>query len=221
MEWRVRQSLNPEEEIASADFPNIRHIKIPHRPSRQPEQDVPSDGWEVCHPDTVAEFTAVGYYFARNLQHELKVPIGLIGCNWGGTRIEPWTTLDGFKSVPELESFAKQVQDYTAETKVGGGSPAAIYNSMVHPLAPFAMRGGIWYQGESNGGEGRSYYHKKHALVNGWRKVFQNDELAFYWVQLANFRNENPNPAGGGCKLTASHRFHRHTAGMIANAERD
>ena len=89
------------------------------------------------------------------------------------------------------------MKSYKPDTKVGGGHPSAIYNSMVHPLAPFSMRGAIWYQGESNGGEGKSYYHKKHALVNGWRKVFQNKDLGFYWVQLANFRQPNKNPAGG------------------------
>ena len=139
----------------------------------------------------------MGYFFGRRLQKELGVPVGLVGSNWGGTRIEPWTTLAGFESVPELSKQAEQVKNYKADTKVGGGHPSAIYNSMVHPLAPLAMRGGIWYQGESNGGEHMSYYHKKHALVNGWRKVFQNDKLAFYWVQLANFQKENQNPEGG------------------------
>jgi sialate O-acetylesterase len=67
---------------------------------------------------------------------------------------------------------------------------------MIHPLAPFAMRGAIWYQGESNGGEGESYYHKTQALVNGWRQLF-NPDLAFYWVQLANFQNPNESAEGG------------------------
>ena len=68
---------------------------------------------------------------------------------------------------------------------------------MIKPIVPCAIKGVIWYQGESNGNEGITYYHKKHALVNGWRKAFQNKDLAFYWVQLANFRKENPNPEGG------------------------
>ena len=62
---------------------------------------------------------------------------------------------------------------------------------MVHPLTPYAMRGAIWYQGESNGGEGVTYYQKKRALVQGWRKAFQNPDLGFYWVQLCNFRKAN------------------------------
>jgi len=150
----------------------------------------------------VRGFSAVGYYFGRRLQNELKVPIGLVGSNWGGTRIEPWTTLPGFKSVPELKEIADQVAEREEKAKqgeqikVGGGTPGAICNAMVYPLAPFMMRGAIWYQGESNGGEGESYYHKKQALVNGWRELF-NPELAFYWVQLANFRQPNEDPAGG------------------------
>jgi sialate O-acetylesterase len=67
---------------------------------------------------------------------------------------------------------------------------------MISPLAPFAMRGAIWYQGEANGNEGESYYHKTQALVNGWRKLF-NPELAFYWTQLTSFAGANDNPAGG------------------------
>ena len=210
MEWSIRQSMNAKEEIEASNHPNIRLFNVPgHKVSPLPKERlaIPAK-WTTCSPQTSSGFSAVGYYFGRRLQKELDVPIGLIGSNWGGTRIEPWTTLDGFKSVPELANLAKQVENHKAGTRVGGGTPSAIYNQMVHPLAPFAMRGGIWYQGESNGGEHMSYYHKKHALVNGWRKVFQNKDLAFYWVQLANFRKANvnvvkdpkkemSNPAGG------------------------
>ena len=143
------------------------------------------------------DFSAVGYHFRRSLYHALKIPVGLVGSNWGGTKIEPWITFEGFKSVAELSSFAERVEVYNSNTKVGPGDPSAIYHAMIHPLTPFALRGAIWYQGESNGAEGRSYYHKKHALVNGWRRAFRNDKLAFYWVQLANFQQPNPKPSGG------------------------
>ena len=193
MEWNIRGSMNGNEEVAASDHPLVRLFNVPgHKVSPLPKERlaIPSK-WTACKPQTSSGFSAVGYYFGRRLQKELNVPIGLIGSNWGGTKIEPWTTLAGFQSVPELAKIAEQVKNYKADTRVGGGSPSAIYNQMVHPLAPFAMRGGIWYQGESNGGEHMSYYHKKHALVNGWRKVFQNKDLAFYWVQLANFRKPN------------------------------
>jgi sialate O-acetylesterase len=199
MEWRLSGTTNAKEEVAASDHPLIRLFDVPgHKVSPLPKDRlaVPTE-WKVCDPKSSGGFSAVGYFFGRRIQKELDVPVGLIGSNWGGTRIEPWTTLAGFESVPELSKIAEQVKGHKADTKVGSGSPSAIYNQMVHPLAPFAMRGGIWYQGESNGGEHMSYYHKKHALVNGWRKVFQNKDLGFYWVQLANFQQPKNIPGGG------------------------
>jgi len=196
MEWALGGTLNAKEELEAADHPLIRLFDVPgHTTSPLPKDTCPGS-WKICQPTTAGGFSAVGYFFGRRLQTELKVPIGLVGSNWGGTRIEPWTSPAGLQSVPELKEIADSVAAYNETTEVGGGSPSAIYNAMIHPLAPFAMRGAIWYQGESNGGEGESYYHKTQALVNGWRELF-NPELAFYWVQLANFQNPNDNPAGG------------------------
>ncbi len=202
MEWGVGGSVNAREEIEAADHPLIRLFNVPGHSTAPVPQEKGAGSWQVCQPSTVVGFSAVGYFFGRRLQQELKVPVGLVGSNWSGTRIEPWITLSGFQSVPELKEIADQVADMQqkarngAEVQVGGGTPSAIYNSMVRHLAPFAMRGGIWYQGESNGDEGESYYHKKQALINGWRELF-NPELAFYWVQLANWQQPNDNPAGG------------------------
>ncbi len=197
MEWHVRQCANPQEEIANANYPKIRLFDVPgHTVHPLPQREGKGE-WKVCSPSTISNFSATGYYFGRRIHKELNIPVGLVGSNWGGTRIEPWTTLEGFKSVPELSAQAKSVAAYTANNKVGGASPSAIYNSMVHPLTPFAMRGAIWYQGESNGAEGITYYQKKHALVNGWRKAFQNPNLGFYWVQLCNFRKPGNTPGGG------------------------
>ena len=191
MEWRVSQCANPKEEIAKSNYPKIRLFDVPgHTVHPLPQREGKGE-WKVCSPSTVSNFSATGYYFGRRLHLTLGVPVGLVGSNWGGTRIEPWTTLDGFKTVPELSEQAKSVAAYTQDTKVKGGTPSAIYNSMVHPLTPYAMRGAIWYQGESNWNEGITYYQKKHALVKGWRKAFQNPNLGFYWVQLCNFRKAN------------------------------
>ena len=197
MEWNVGGSLNGKEEIAAAKHPMIHLFDVPgHTTSDKPKEQCPGQ-WAVCSPQSVRGFSAVGYFFGRRLNQELNVPIGLIGSNWGGTRIEPWVSLDGFRSVPELENLADQVDKLWSDGgKVGSGTPSAIYNAMIHPLAPYAMRGGIWYQGESNGNEGISYHHKKTALINGWRKLF-NPDLAFYWVQLADFRKASDMPAGG------------------------
>jgi len=196
MEWSLAGSINGKEEVDAAGHPQIRLFNVPgHTTSPLPKDTCPGN-WQICQPKAVGGFSAVGYFFGRRLHAELKVPIGLVGSNWGGTRIEPWTSPAGFRSVPELKEIAETVAAYDENTKVGGGSPSAIYHAMIHPLAPFAMRGAIWYQGESNGGEGESYYHKTRALVNGWRELF-NPDLAFYWVQLANFQQPKDDPAGG------------------------
>jgi len=197
MEWSVGNSLNAKEEIANADHPMIHLFNVPgHITSDKPQEKGPGK-WAACSPDSVKGFSAVGYFFGRRLHQELNVPIGLVGSNWGGTRIEPWVSLDGFRSVPELENLATEVEKLWSDGgKVNGRTPSAIYNAMINPLAPYAMRGAIWYQGESNGNEGISYHHKKTALINGWRKLF-NPNLAFYWVQLADFRQASEDPAGG------------------------
>lgn len=203
MEWPLTRAQNANQEIAAADHPMIRLFNVPgHLTAATPQEKGPGV-WKVCSPKTAPGFSAVGYFFGRRIQAELDTPVGLIGSNWGGTRIEPWTSLDGFRAVPELKEIAEQVSATQAsvagakqEVAVKHTDPSTIYNAMIHPLAPYAMRGAIWYQGESNGQEGMSYYHKKRALIAGWRKLF-NPDLAFYWVQLANFREPNDNPAGG------------------------
>jgi len=193
MEWRVSQSDNPKEEIAAAKHPLIRHIKIPHRPSSTPEKDVTPErgGWEVCSPETVGNFTGVGYFFARNLLDELDVPIGLLGCNWGGTRIEPWTTPSGFKSVPALKEIADKLDTFPQKRDNGSinhQSALALHNGMISPINPYGIRGALWYQGESNNGEGMLYYEKKKALINGWRDIWNNKKMPFYFVQLAPYK---------------------------------
>ena len=202
MEFGLGGAVNGKEEVAAANHPQIRLFQVQGKlTAALPQEECPGK-WAVCQPNTVGGFSAVGYFFGRRLQQELGVPIGLVNSSWGGTRIEPWTTLSGFRSVAELKELADEVsaREMKAEqgekVEVGGGTPEAICNAMIRPLAPFAMRGAIWYQGESNGGEGETYYQKTKALVNGWRELF-NPDLAFYWVQLADFQQPTEDPAGG------------------------
>ncbi len=188
MEWTVARSDNPEQEIAAGKHPNIRHIKIPHVPAETPQSDVAAGPWQLCTPETVGNFTAVGYYFGRELQKELNVPIGLIGSNWGGTRIEPWTPPSGFKAVDSLKEIAGNLDKFPTKDqsgKVNHQTPLALYNGMIHPLVPYGIRGAIWYQGESNNGEGMLYRDKMEALIRGWRDVWEREDLPFYYVQLA------------------------------------
>ncbi len=195
MEWSVRESANAEQEITAGNFPQIRHCKIDHVPSDKPQSDVASSGWKVASSETVGEFTAAGYFFAKNLQQELNVPIGLIGANWGGTRIEPWTPPEGFQQVSALKEITDKLAEYPTKNDKGEidpQSPLAIYNGMVHPLLPYAIKGVIWYQGEANVGDGMLYFEKMKALIGGWRDVWNQPELPFYFVQLAPYRYDPP-----------------------------
>ncbi len=188
MEWIVNNSNNAAEERAAANYPNIRHIKIPHTPADAPQTDVRTGGWQLTTPSTVGNFTAVGYFFGRYLHQELDVPIGLIGSNWGGTRIEPWTPPAGFQQVPALKNIADQLDQFPTKNNKGAinhQSPLALYNGMIAPLVPYAIRGAIWYQGESNNGEGMLYHEKMKALIQGWRTIWNDPEMPFYYVQLA------------------------------------
>ncbi len=108
MEWTVQASKNSAAEIAAADYPAIRHMKIPRQPSTVAQDDVQAD-WQVCSPETAASFTAVGYFMARKLHKELDVPIGLINSSWGGTRVEPWTPPIGFQKTEPLKDIYQSV----------------------------------------------------------------------------------------------------------------
>jgi sialate O-acetylesterase len=109
MEWTVGQSDNPEIEIPKANFPNIRHIKIPKEINSAPNSDFKSNGWQICSPKTVANFTGIGYFFAQKLQNELTIPIGIINASWGGTNIETWISREGFESSDEFKEMISQM----------------------------------------------------------------------------------------------------------------
>ena len=154
-----------------------------------------SAAWLPCKPTTGNRFTAVGLYFGRKLQMETGVPIGLIKTAWNGTRIEPWISPAGLASVKELPP----VTGLPAEYKSDGGYPSTwhcLYNGKIHPLIRYGIKGAIWYQGESNGDEGETYYQKLRALIGGWRTAWGEGEFPFYLVQLAGRFSSDYTPAG-------------------------
>ncbi len=202
MEWSVSRANNPQEEIAAANWPQVRLFHIPKVPAGTPQTDVNAD-WKVCSPETIPNFTAVGYFFGRELHRELDVPVGLIESAWGGTRIEPWTPVPGFRSVPAFaaigdDAIAKRIEHQRRigdSVKTGRkvpphplanrGAPTGLYNGMIHAIVPYAIRGAIWYQGEANRGDRGVYEGKMHALINGWREVWGQGDFPFLFAQLA------------------------------------
>lgn len=229
MELPVRQSTDAEKEIAAANYPLIRHIRIEHVMLPEPVKDIQTNnGWELCSPETVGAFTGAGYFFGRELFAKLNVPIGLVHSSWGGSNIEAFTSLEGFKQVPELwdyvrriesslpdsATYKKTVEDTVAKTQkwiaetqealkkdarvnavpvlppstlplLNWVDPANKHNAMIEGLVPYRIRGSIWYQGESNHGEGMLYVKKTEALVKGWRTAWGQPDLPYYFVQIA------------------------------------
>ena len=110
MQWQVRSSKDAAAEIAAANYPMIRHIKIDRTTSLLPKEKTKHSKWSVCSPETVGNYTAVGYFFARRLHQDLKVPIGLVNSNWGGTIIEAWISGDSLKTHPDFKSEVERMQ---------------------------------------------------------------------------------------------------------------
>lgn len=368
MEWTVRNSNNSAEEIAAANYPSIRHFKIPNTVASEPQKDVRGGEWKPATKENVADFTAVGYFFARELTKELNIPIGLINTSWGGTHVETWTSREAFEASDEFKSmiaamprlnldslskqkemairanieklqgsidgpgewqkwidpsfnssswktmklpnlwenstlpdldgvvwFRKEFQLTSADREndatlqlamiddwddtyvngqkvgstmqyneprkykvpagllreganvisvrvedTGGGGgiygtpetmffdtgskkislagdwsyriesvskgtqsvgpnsyPTLLFNAMINPILPMAIKGALWYQGESNAGRAFQYRKAFPLMIQDWRKRWGQGDFPFYFVQLATFKADNGNSQKG------------------------
>jgi sialate O-acetylesterase len=185
--------FNAPEELAAANYPNLRLFKVEKTLSPKPLDDLKQFAtWRSCDSNALEKikFSAAGYFFGREIHTNLNVPVGLVESSWGGTRIEPWTPPVGFESVPSLTKLAAPL---IATNKISNTTPTAIYNAMIAPLTGFAMRGALWYQGESNcmgtnDNDYLTYEDKMKALVGGWRKIWSEGDFPFYFVQIAPFK---------------------------------
>lgn len=190
MEWPVSRSLNAETELEqSKNFHNIRLFTVEKHASDQPlnefNKTIP---WDCCSPDTVKEFSAVAYFFGRELSKKLNVPIGLINTSWGGTPCEAWISRAAMDEVAELAPLL-QHWDENKEATNGPNRPGNLYNGMIAPLIGFKFRGVIWYQGEANVGRGAQYRILLSNLITSWRhELAGGEEFPFYFVQLAPYR---------------------------------
>ncbi len=179
MEMNVNWKLiNGEEEAAKANNPNIRIFHVQKIGSEYPQQTC-NASWTVCTPETMRETSAVGYFFAREIQQKLNVPVGIIVSAWGGTPAEVWIEKSRIENNPEL-SKAK----YSDHFDWWPGTPGTLYNSMIAPFVPYGIAGAIWYQGESNCGNYPVYSQLMKTLIENWRADFKKD-FPFYFVQIA------------------------------------
>ncbi len=179
MEWSVNHGvLNGDEEAAQANNPDIRIFHVQKIGARYPQQNCFAT-WTVCTPETMRSTSAVGYFFARELQQKLKVPVGVIVSAWGGTAAEVWIEKSRIEKDPELNrnKFVSQNEWWPGET-------GSLYNSMIYPLVPFGIAGAIWYQGETNCVNYPIYASLLKTLIENWRSDFKKD-FPFYLVQIA------------------------------------
>jgi len=190
MEWSADSRINnAEEEIARANHPDIRFFHVKKAGSERPQENCFAR-WEVCSPQTMHSFSAIGYFFGRHLNQNLHVPVGIINVSWGGTPAEVWVKKELVESDPFLKEYAGKLKDYDWWPS----KPGVVYNAMIAPLIPFRIAGAIWYQGESNAGTSESYRELFKTLIQNWRHDFEND-FPFYYVQIAPFAYGNESRA--------------------------
>jgi sialate O-acetylesterase len=193
MEWRFTQLRGGKAQAEGLVNKNIRLFTVPKTAVPEPLTEVAKgQPWETkwleSNPESVFTFSAVAYHFGTNLQKSLNVPVGLIHSSWGGTPAEAWVSPEALKAKPDLAYYAERTPKAPKQPngRVGPNVPSSLYNGMIKPIQNYAVKGAIWYQGESNAGRAREYYSLMPALIEDWRKQFKC-ELPFHLVQLAPF----------------------------------
>lgn len=202
MAFTVQRLANAEQEIAVANRPSIRHIKIPLTASGVPLNDISENSvWQAASPKTMGLFTAVGYFYALELYEKLGVPIGLINSSWGGTMVETWISREALTSIPAFNQTVKiteKVPTNLLNASVKNKYPSLSFNGMIHPLIPYTLAGVIWYQGESNVDRAYQYRTAFPLMIKDWRKRWGQRDFPFYFVQLSSYK------ANGGTSVIGS-----------------
>ncbi|QEG33077.1 sialate O-acetylesterase [Bythopirellula goksoeyrii] len=222
MEWAVNNCFDADLVKTTANYPNIRMVNFPNTGSQEPVWTHPDARWQVCSPSTVGSYSAVGYFFGRELEQALDVPIGLINNSWGGSAADAWVNRELLEASdeyqPSLERWQKMEEQYeslTAKTDLteeekkqlanfknhqmkGNQRPGNLYNGILKSHLGYGIQGVIWYQGESNAGRAYQYRDLFPLMITNWRNEWKEGDFPFYWVQLADFGAEKPEPSESG-----------------------
>lgn len=172
--------------IVNSKNDRIRFFRVQKNASLKPLDNLKGK-WEKTNPSTSGSFSAVGYFFAQQLEKVLEVPIGIIVTAWGASSAEAWTDSTTLIDLG-LESPEKMA-------KMKQQTPSALYNAMIHPLIGYGMKGILWYQGESNRHNAEQYEHIINAMVTSWRKEWNIGDFPFYFTQIAPFNYGKNNSA--------------------------
>ena len=262
MQFTLGKAANAATEIPTANYPKLRMFTVERKPAIQPQAEA-NGSWQECSPQTVSSFSAVGYFFGRDLLKARGGAVGMIHTSWGGTPAQSWTSLSGLEKESELagyvQAIGKVVADYPQavakapqaaaaysvavkqwqaeigkefnpklaqwnkdvklalaaskplprkplptrpmpvkplppEGPAAGGSatPTLLYNGMIAPLIPYAIKGVIWYQGESNAPKSQEYRTLFPRMIADWREKWSQGEFPFLFVQIAPYQGLPP-----------------------------
>jgi len=191
MEWTFNQLFQLEAEKPKANFPQIRMFTVNKVASLTPLDEVQGK-WQESSTETVGDFSAVAFFFARDLQAKLGVPVGIISTSWGGTPAQAWTSPEGFEGQPKLKDYADQLKAAAIPENGPQDLPAALYIAMIAPVVPYGMKGVIWYQGESNAGQSKQYQTLFPAMIADWRAKWKLGDFPFLYVQIAPYKDQPP-----------------------------
>lgn len=234
MAFRLSRDANAKAAAEAATDPQLRFFTVGANSSDTPLTEVASK-WIPSDPKAAENFSAVAYYFARDLRAALKVPVGILHSSVGGTPAEAWTSRPALETKPELNKPLSEAQEAavkgwpaalerykqneakilenwktaTEKAKADGtppprkpappedpalskNRPSGLYNAMIAPLQPYRIRGAIWYQGESNSGRGAQYRTLFPTLIADWRKVWDQGDFPFFFVQITPHQGMSP-----------------------------
>ena len=220
MEWPMKASYEPDTEIPKARNAQVRLYTVPKLKAESPRDNI-EGRWVECTPETAAGFSAVGYYFGRDLQKALGVPVGIIHTSWGGSPAEVWMSREVLTKNPDYkrdvfdpseQGFAKyqkslaafkeeqaaakaEGKEFKKQTPRAPWRATELYNGMIAPLIPFTIKGAIWYQGESNAGRAWQYRQLFQDMITNWRSDWGVGNFPFLLVQLAPFKAIKTEPA--------------------------
>jgi sialate O-acetylesterase len=170
--------------LLEEDHDQIRLFTVKRKSSSIPETNL-EGSWSIANPESIVNFSSVGYFFAKQLQVKLKVPIGVICSSWGGSGIEAWINEENMKRFPE------SLKKTTLENTFPNHRASNLYNGMINPIKNYAIKGVIWYQGEQNRVDYNIYSDLMNGLVQNWRNDFGVGDFPFYFVQIAPYNYGN------------------------------
>jgi sialate O-acetylesterase len=203
MEMTVADSRDATNEIAASSYPGIRLFKVAHAVAVEPQSTL-AGHWDVCGPASVPDFSAMAYYFGRDVHTATNVPIGLLQTCWGGTPAESWTSSEALAKMADFSTNLAQIQAYRDKRRANPSSvdvsnqptlATVLYNGMIAPVIPFGIKGVIWYQGSSNAERAYQYRTLLPTMIRDWRARWGMGDFPFYIGQLYNYMAQKPQPA--------------------------